>query len=86
MPVQFSDIVFCLSQRGVAGSVSRLLPENNEREGKMNVLIKLSNEEVKTILISHVEKEVPVHTAGKAISAIERYGRWEISIDDLEEN
>ena len=52
----------------------------------MNVLIKLSNEEVKTILISHVEKEVPVHTAGKAISVIERYGRWEISIDDLEEN
>jgi len=86
MPVQFSDIVFCLSQRGVAGSVPGLLPENNEREGKMNVLIKLSNEEVKTILISHVEKEVPVHTAGKAISVIERYGRWEISIDDLEEN
>ncbi|MBW2012050.1 MAG: hypothetical protein JRI32_10585 [Deltaproteobacteria bacterium] len=52
----------------------------------MKVRIELTSDEVKQIVINHVLKEVPVHTAGKDVFAIENYGNWKIDIEDKEES
>jgi hypothetical protein len=48
----------------------------------MELKIKLTQEDVKEIIIAHVLKEVPVHTAGKSVYAKEHYGCWEVDIKE----
>jgi len=52
----------------------------------MDIKITLTEKEAEAIMIAYVEKEVPVHTAGKAISIRERYGAWTIDIEDPSED
>jgi hypothetical protein len=50
----------------------------------MELRIKLTQEEVREIITAHVLKEVPVHTAGRKVYAMEKYGTWEVYIIDKE--
>lgn len=52
----------------------------------MNVRIQLTSAETKSIIINHVLKEVPVHTAGKKVYAVEYYGGWKVNIEDKEKS
>lgn len=50
----------------------------------MKITVVLEKVDVKEIVRAHVLKEVPIHTAGKDVFVSERYGGWEISIEDKE--
>jgi len=54
-----------------------------KKEGNMNISIKLTEKEVQEIIKKYVLSEVPVHSTGKEIFVTERYGIWEIEVNDL---
>jgi len=50
----------------------------------MKIKITLEREDIEDIIGKHIKKEVPVPTAGKNVFIVERYGKWEIEIEDKE--
>ncbi|MEA3436555.1 MAG: hypothetical protein U9R43_08815 [Thermodesulfobacteriota bacterium] len=50
----------------------------------MDIKIRLSLEEVKEIVKTHVLKEIPVHTAGKEVDVSgHSYSDWEVDIREV---